>query len=312
MGFVHLCYERIRSTFVLGIIAVDCREVQMQLSAYHDGQLIANTKKEITAHLAECSSCAAELVKYEKISTTFSKLPASSVPDSVWEGISNSLDGDAADSEGDEFQKLENLPLSTPVSKRQKSSHGLILIVSLVLLIGVGFWFTQDTQHSHDHHSQVHHAEFAETMTNYLNLLETDPDQAQGFLMRKYGGRVVSPEEAVKFVGYRPVISQGLPAGYTLESTTVLTMPCCTCVKSVCRRTDGSTIVVFEHDDAELKLLGERESQMTMCGNQECCLVNLDSSLAASWKAGSRLLTVVGIKDESELSEFVRSLKKNS
>ena len=287
----------------------------MQLSAYHDGQLTAESRKGVTAHLAECSSCAAKLLEYEKLSTTFSKLPAASVPSSIWEGISKSLDGDGLGLREEEHLRPTNIPPASPVSKRQLLSHKLTLAASLVLLMGVGIWgagiwLTSDSQHSHTH--DVHHAEFAETMTNYLHLLESNPEQAHGFLMQKYGGQVVSPEEAIKFVGYRPAINQGLPTGYTLESTSVLKMPCCTCVKSVCRREDGSTIVLFEHDEAELKLLGDRETQIAMCGDQECCLMSLDSSLAASWKAGSRLLTVIGIKDETELSELVSSLTDDS
>jgi hypothetical protein len=106
-------------------------------------------------------------------------------------------------------------------------------------------------------------------------------------------------------VGYRPAVSEGLPEGYSLASTSVLKMPCCTCVKAVCKRQDGSTLVLFEHDDEKTEWFGERQSNMAMCGDKECCLVDLDSSIAATWKQGSRSLTAVGVRDVDEVNTLV-------
>ena len=150
-----------------------------------------------------------------------------------------------------------------------------------------------------------HSAEFVATMDHYLRQLPDDPDAAEQFLLNKYDGQSVNADTAVQLVGYRPAVSEGLPEGYSLASTSVLKMPCCTCVKAVCKRQDGSTLVLFEHDDEKTEWFGQRESNMAMCGDKECCLVDLDSSIAATWKRGSRSLTAVGVRDVDEVNTLV-------
>ncbi|WP_238388662.1 anti-sigma factor [Roseimaritima ulvae] len=156
-----------------------------------------------------------------------------------------------------------------------------------------------------------HMAQFAGVMNDYLQKLPSDPDAAEQMLLSKYDGETVDSDGAVKLVGYRPIVSSGLPAGYSLESTSVLKMPCCTCVKAVCKRDDGSTLVLFEHDDEEAAWFGNRPSSIAMCGEKNCCLVDLDSSIAATWKQGSRSVTAVGVRDQHEVATLVTWLDKS-
>ena len=149
------------------------------------------------------------------------------------------------------------------------------------------------------------------TMEHYVKTLDVDPDRAEQFLLDKYDGRTVDPEDAIQLVGYRPAVASGLPDEYTLASTSVMKMPCCTCVKAVCKRKDGSTLVLFEHDDEKTDWFGKRQSNLTTCGDTQCCLVNLDSSIAATWKRGSRWVTAVGVRDANEVSELVTWLEKS-
>ncbi len=142
-------------------------------------------------------------------------------------------------------------------------------------------------------------------MDEYLQKLPTDPNEAEQFLLAKYKGERVDERRAVELVGYRPIVSQGLPEGYSLASTSVLRMPCCTCVKAVCQRVDGSTLVLFEHDDEEVTWFGDRPSKLATCGDKECCLVDLDENIAATWKQGTRSITAVGVRDEDEIATFV-------
>jgi len=130
-------------------------------------------------------------------------------------------------------------------------------------------------------------------------------------LLTKYDGEKVDAAGAAKLVGYRPIVSGGLPEGYSLASTSVLKMPCCTCVKAVCKRSDGSTLVLFEHDDEETAWFGDRRQSMATCGDKDCCLVDLDSSIAATWKQGSRSVTVVGVRDQDEVATLVNWLDKS-
>jgi len=156
-----------------------------------------------------------------------------------------------------------------------------------------------------------HMLEFRQIMDDYLVKLSADPNQAEDFLLAKYNGQRISPDQAETLVGYRPLISRELPAGYELASSSVVRMPCCTCFKAVCRRTDGSTLVLFEHDDDEAAWFGDRESRMATCGDKDCCLVELDSTIAATWKEGGRSITAVGARDESEIAVLVNALKNS-
>ena len=180
----------------------------------------------------------------------------------------------------------------------------LAIAASLLLAVGLGVWrFRGDSMPEMPHdHSQ----DFVATIDHYLDVLPKDPDGAEQFLLKKYNGTVIAPDEAVRLVGYQPAVAQGLPHGYSLTSTSVLKMPCCTCVKSVCRRQDGSTLVLFEHDDDQVTWFGQRATSMAVCGDKECCLVDLDSSLAATWRKGSRSVTVIGLRDQEEITELVR------
>jgi hypothetical protein len=168
--------------------------------------------------------------------------------------------------------------------------------------------------HSHEGEegmSADHMVEFAGVMDDYLQKLPNDPDAAEQMLLTKYDGEKVDADGAVKLVGYRPIVSSGLPEGYSLASTSVLKMPCCTCVKAVCKRNDGSTLVLFEHDDEETAWFGDRRQSMATCGDKDCCLVDLDSSIAATWKQGTRSVTAVGVRDQEEVAKLVTWLDKS-
>lgn len=271
-----------------------CSEAQQQLSAYHDGELTSETSEVVAAHVADCRRCASRLAEFERYSRAFRQLPQPQASASTWEGITAQLE-----------QELGETTWVVPVAADQNirswlTTRRLALAASVLLMLSFGFWMSQ-----HESHSDPHHAEFAMTMDHYLKQLATDPDGAERFLLSKYSGRTVDAEDAVKLVGYRPAVASGLPREYTLASTSVMTMPCCTCVKAVCKRQDGSTLVLFEHDDAQTEWFGMRRSKMATCGDQECCLVDLDSSIAATWKRGSRWITAVGVRDTDEVSQLV-------
>lgn len=270
---------------------MNCSEIQEKLSAYHDGELSSEVRDAVASHLADCQRCASQLAEFESYTNTFQKLPPPEVPATVWAGISREIEQQPA---------VERSRSRGPSYHSWATTRRLALAASVLLMVGAGLWIAQPFGHS-----DSHHAEFAKTMDHYLQTLANDPEQAEQFLLGKYDGRIVAPEDAIQLVGYRPAVASGLPEEYTLASTSVMKMPCCTCVKAVCKRKDGSTLVLFEHDDDEAELLGDRPSRMATCGETECCLVDLDSSIAATWKRGSRWVTAVGVRDSDEVSELV-------
>ncbi len=309
----------------------DCKTVQPYLSAYHDGELAAGQAATVAKHVESCESCEAELRAFESLGSAFAQTPFPAKPSDLWQRIERELPTAA-----------EPVTLSKRFSVWVRESPygaGLVsMAASVLVLLGAGLWYSGGNNHDmagggamamhgSDGHSQDgemsaehmasggtphdHMKQFAGVMDDYLQKLPSDPDGAEQMLLTKYDGEEVDAEGAVKLVGYRPIVSGGLPEGYSLASTSVLKMPCCTCVKAVCKRSDGSTLVLFEHDDEEAAWFGDRPSSMAMCGDKDCCLVDLDSSIAATWKQGSRSVTAVGVRDQEEVATLVNWLDKS-
>jgi hypothetical protein len=274
------------------MFSMKCVQIQEQLSAFHDGELPAEIHKEIEVHLAGCEACASRRAEFSSYTHTFGQISQPVVPPTVWTRIAAELASDRVP------------PTAESPRRLRLAAWAMALAASVLLMIGVGYWMARPAGHS-----DSHHADFALVMDHYLKTLVNDPTGAERFLLDKYNGQTVDPEDAIRLVGYRPAVASGLPDEYSLASTSVMTMPCCTCVKAVCRRRDGSTLVLFEHDDAQTEWFGQRPSSMTTCADKQCCLVDLDSSIAATWKRGSRWVTAVGVRDRAEVNQLVTWLE---
>ena len=155
---------------------------------------------------------------------------------------------------------------------------------------------------SHSGHDDQFALEFGE----YLKKFQTDPNDAQNYLLGLYESQKVAPEEAIHTVGYRPVVADGLPEGYSVEATHVVDIPCCKCVQSLCRRNDGSSLALFEHNDKEThEWFGDRPEIHVRCAGKQCCMVETDKQLAATWKRGKRYLTLIGVRDVAEVARMI-------
>jgi hypothetical protein len=173
------------------------------------------------------------------------------------------------------------------------------MVATVLIAVGAGWFILRHGLHSE------HHNHFTAEFGQYLSEFRRDPDAAQQFLLSKYENHRVDPEQATKLVGYRPVIAGGVPPEYKLASTFVMKMPCCTCVQSLCQRSDGSTLAIFEHNDKTPQWFGDRPSITVNCHGRGCSLVELDGSTAVSWKQGDRYITLIGIKTLSEVDRIV-------
>ncbi|MDV6031422.1 MAG: zf-HC2 domain-containing protein [Phycisphaera sp. RhM] len=301
---------------------MNCNETQNLLAAYYDDELSVDERASVSEHLEACHACSESLAGYRRLSAMFSHAATPPVPSSTWGNIVQRLETHGAAETNSAVQvvasgrnasvvELASDPKENRLATRNWSRatyQRLAIAASILLVLGLSVWMSRpDSMPEMDHE---HSKEFVATMDHYLRALPENPDAAEQFLLHKYDGKVVAPNEAVHLVGYRPAVADGLPQGYSLASTSVLKMPCCTCVKAVCKRQDGSTLVLFEHDDEEVDWFGDRTSSMAMCGDKECCLVDLDSSIAATWREGPRSVTAVGVKDQEEVTALVRWFKQ--
>lgn len=271
---------------------MDCTEVKQLLSAYFDDELASEERIAVAEHLAGCDECSTELAGFERLSDMARGLDTPMPPPQMWSQLERQLE----EERGTQRIQLTNR------SPRQYFSVQRLIAVAASLLVAVGLgWLGYSTWIGHDGHDG-----FTAEMEHYLNEFHRDPATAQQFLLAKYEGQAVDAEQAMSLVGYRPAIADGMPDGYSVETTYVMKMPCCTCVQCLCKRSDGSTIAVFEHVDDEAKeWFGGRPQMSASCGGRQCSLVELDDRIAASWKHDKRHLTVVGLRDVAELTYLV-------
>lgn len=270
-----------------------CSHVKELLSAYYDEALVNDQRIEVSTHLETCEECTKELAAYKKLSGMAKALTTPAPPKHIWNELERQLDSNCDSPEIAE-PEVASRQWSFPTRKLMALAATLLLAVS-VGWIGYHSWF------GHGEHDQ-----FTVEFGQYLDEFHVNPDSAQQFLLAKYENRLIDPNEEIGELGYRPAVAMGMPEGYSLQSTYVMKMPCCTCVQCVCQRSDGTTIAIFEHDDEETKeWFGERPEMSVTCNGSRCSLVELDDRIAASWKLDKRHITVVGIRDVAELTALV-------
>lgn len=259
---------------------MNCSEVQERLSAYYDGELADETRSNLDEHLGGCSECFRELTVFEKLSTMASALSTPVPPQQMW----SQLEQQIGHQQNDEQRIAEAVDRSR--SRPSFVPRLFALAATVLVAVGIGY-LTYQSWLTHGQHNQ-----FTAKFRHYLDTFRRDPDAAQQILLTKYANQLVGPDQAMKQIGYRPAVADGLPVGYTLKSTHVMRMPCCTCVQSICKRSDGSTLAIFEHDDES-------------CLDKHCCLVESDDRIAASWKRGARHITLIGVRGVAEVSQMV-------
>lgn len=267
------------------------------MSGYFDGELPEEQRAVMASHFELCESCQKEIDTFQQLSALAKAIPTPVVAHDTWRQIESQLDAQASPSPSKIHETAPSK--STPIGASWNRPLGWAVAASLLLLCGwLGYraWFDEEQSAEHEFE-----AVFAEYLTEFRN----DPVEAQQVLLRNYRGAQVDPESASQSVGYQPVVARGVPPEYSIESTYVMTMPCCTCVQCVCKHADGSTIVIFEHDDADPHWFGDREKRQEICAGKTCEIVGLNDSIAATWQHGDRHLTVVGLKDTGQVDELV-------
>ncbi len=275
---------------------MNCSQIQNLLSDYYDHELSADLRQQVETHLASCESCAELLAGFERLSQLTENLSEPVPPANLWDNLERQLQ---------EEEKNRDHGAQDNSSIRTRSKSGLlkkysllIIAASLLATVGVGYFVQTENGH-HAHH------ETNTVFKQYLAAFEKSPESAQQILLKNYQNDLVEPQQAEKLLGYQPAVARKLPADYEVEASYVMKMPCCTCLQTICKRKDGSRIVIFEHDDETPQWFeGQPQKNMT-CNGKTCCLVNLDVQMAASWQHGKRHITVIGIHDEQEVDQLI-------
>lgn len=271
---------------------MDCQEARGLLSAYFDGELPSERRQLLESHLRECAACEQELAQFGAIPDLVHGLDAPLPPVGMWEQIESGLDDD-----------MLVQPVVRPSVNTSVLSRFAAIAAAIVVVVGIGVLVNQ-VWYGSDEHGHLA-ADFAE----YLEAFQKNPTDAHESLVSTYQGEAVSMAEATKKLGYRPAVANGLPERYSLDTVYVLKMPCCTCVQSICKADDGTTIALFEHETDQPIWFGNRPSIRASCFGKSCDIVQVDGLLAVSWQMNRRHLTVVGARDLAELEDLIRSLQ---
>ena len=272
---------------------MSCSEIQNLLSAYHDDELDSDIREKVAKHLVNCVSCVRELSLFEEVSQLAADLTPPVPPSNLWAELELRLQAETSQQEHVVSQSVAPARL-----RFLRKYSAFIVAATLLFAVGVGYLNQGDNSHNAHHHS-------SSVFSQYLTAFENDPDSAQQILLKNYTNDLVKSEQAARLLGYQPAIARDLPADYEIVASYVIKMPCCTCLQTVCRRKDGSQIVIFEHDDETTEWFDGQPKINATCGGEECCLVNLDERIAASWKRGKRHITVIGIRDITEVNELI-------
>lgn len=267
---------------------MNCQQVQDRLSAYHDSELPPEAAARVAVHVAGCRSCASELASFEQLSGLSRRLTDPPVPAHLWEDLRTKLDERAA-------------PKTLPSWLFPSLSFGGRLAIAATMLIAVAIGSFAYFQ-SGSHHEPGH---LAANFAEYLDAFSEDPYDAQRILLASYEGRRVAMAEAAVVVGYRPVAAQRLPPGWSVDETYLLDMPCCTCAQVLCKGANGNAVAIFEHDADQPIWFGERPTIECLCEDVPTIVTQVGERLAASWRAGPRHVTVIGVTDLDELTDFV-------
>lgn len=278
---------------------MNCEESQELLSIYHDGELNNELRAGLEVHLEGCAECSSELAELCKLSAVTRKMPDVRPPPDLWQRISASL-ADETIAERKTANELATVVPSAELPTKNRVRRQFIIVgmgTAIVFLLALGInWSIQSASHStHDH----------EALEEYIQQFSSDPVLAQHELAEKYSGNVVSADEAIQLVGYRPLNIQLPPQGYVQSSLYVLDMPCCRCVEAFWTRDDGSCIAIFEHQAGIEDWFEGRASIRVACGGKNCRLVELGRQFAATWSIGPRMITVIGLRDTDELAVLV-------
>lgn len=272
-----------------------CCEANERLSAYYDQELSPSSRTAVAEHTTGCNRCSRELEVFRSLSTLAAGLAQPAAPAELWQRIENQLDLHAEHS--DRSERAGSLA-RLQWMRRPAVRFGFVAVAVILLAFG---WLAYQTWFGRSSVRQM-----AAVFGEYLEEFPRDPDAAQQVLLAAYEGKAMDAEQAIRAVGYRPAVADGLPDGYSVEKTYLMKMPCCTCVQWLCRRTDGTTLAIFEHDDDEhASWFGNRPRTERICNGKPCSLLEMDGRIAASWKLGKRQLTLVGLRDPAEVDQLV-------
>ncbi len=278
---------------------MNCDVVAEHLSAYIDKELEAVACQQIEDHVAQCGTCRGLMSEYLAIGSLMRRSERMVDTEAVWEHVSHKLESPAVtlasrESRWNGWTKRYGVSVLA-------AAAAILLLVPALRYVSSNQRRTANALHNH--------AALAVEFADVFRSARTEPQLALAKLSSKYDGRELDTEEATKYLGYEPALFKQVPEGFTRVSTHVLNMPCCKCSATICERSDGTSLIVFEHRDEQPVWFGDSPAIETQCAGMPCKIVESAGQLAVSWRTQDRQMTIVGADDLAEVNHWVTSLK---
>jgi anti-sigma factor RsiW len=268
---------------------MNCHEAQALLSAYYDHELSVQQAAAVRSHIEQCDDCARELAAFRALSGFATSLDDAAASAKSWETLSQSLSS-----------AVKPAKVQPPQFRRQLLTVTAVALGLLICAgIGLSWW-----------RSAAQHRSVAGVFDTYLERFPEDAVEAQQILLAAYDGQQVTSRQAADAVGYMPIANARVPAGYKLEGTHLLRMPCCRCPQTLYCRCDGHRLAIFEHEDDCGRWFGGRPLIACRCQGQPASLVQIQGQqLAADWQQNSRRITLIGADSIEEVARIMAEFK---
>ena len=268
---------------------MNCHEVISLLSSFHDGELAPDERQAIAEHLASCAACSQKLKSIRRLSDLVESTPVPEVPDSLLHKIEQSL--------------AARTPFWTwwRFGFSRRSAVVAFLTTAAALVGGLMIW--QFASPPHDHREMVR------VFGEFLAAYEGSRPDAEEMLAQKYDGKLVTETDATIALKRKTVAGPVVFANHQVAKRYLLKMPCCDCVQTIYARDGTTSFVLFEHEKEQSEWFDARPMIRAECRGKACCLVELKGSLAATWPVEGGYVTVVGIRDVTELAKLVAELE---
>jgi len=278
---------------------MNCDIVAEHLSAYIDQELEALACQQLEDHVVQCDACRGLMSQYRAMGSWMRGSERMVDTEAVWEQVSRKLESPAV--------TLASRA-SRPNSWTKRYAAFIWAAAAAIVLLAPALRYV--TFDNHDSANSLHnHASLAVDFGEVFRSARTEPQLALSKLKSKYDGRELSIEDTTKYLGYEPALFKSVPKGFTRVSTHVLNMPCCKCSATICKRSDGTSLIVFEHRDEQPVWFGDSPSIETQCAGMPCQIIESAGQLAVSWRNQDRQMTIVGADDLAEVNHWVASLQ---
>ena len=300
---------------------MNCEHVQANLSQYFDGEMSPEESEACAEHICTCEDCRLELNSFNALSAALARsVPVDNAievvsvsPAPAWERIASALANpsqvNASDSSSHQTVGAHTVFIAKR-SRLMRVAVGLALAASLLLLVVSQFDYGQPA------------TQIAVDFSSVIDRSDALPSQTLQQLSQQYSGKTVDAQQARQMLGYEPVALSGLGRDVRLVSTTVLKLPVCLCVAGqckcqpggcncaamLCKRADGSELLVLEHCDSDKVELTKMSKQLVDAGDRPIELFGSDSRWTASRVTRDHRVTAIGLKSQQEAREILRVL----